>query len=119
MTKATLGAGDVQLMLDGEMVTLKPTLRAAQTISRQAGGIVAAMQAVGRFDLDVIASVVGLGLNKVKPGDLPELAEKVYATGLTEIVPAVTTYLTNLANGGRPAATSEGAEENPQKASGS
>lgn len=113
MTKATLSAGDVQLMLDGEMVTLKPTLRAAQTISRQAGGIVAALQAVGRFDLDVVTQVVGLGLNKVKPGDLPELTEQIYSTGLTEVVPAVTTFLTNLANGGRPAPKTD-TEENPQ-----
>lgn len=114
MSNPSLGAGDVNLMLDGEMVTLRPTLRAAQTISRQAGGIVAAMQAVGRFELDTITQVVALGLNKVKPGDLPEVAEKVYRTGLTDVVPAVTTFLTNLANGGRPAATSE--SENPQTA---
>ena len=110
----TIGAGDVNLMLDGEQVTLRPTLRAAQTISRQSGGIVAAMQAVARFDFDTVTQVIALGLNKVKPGDLPEVAEKVYRTGLTDVVPAVTIYLTNLANGGRPAATSE--SENPQSA---
>lgn len=112
MGKATIGAGDVNVMLDGEMVTLKPSLRAAQTISRQAGGIVACMQAVGRFDLDVIALVVAQGLGKVKSAEVNEVAEAVWRTGLTDIVPKVTEFLTVLANGGRPASAGD---ENPPK----
>ena len=111
MSKATLGAGDVQITLAGEAATLRPNLRAAQTISRSAGGIVGAMQSVGKFDLDVIASVVALGLGKVKPADLNEVAEQCYATGLADLVPKVTEYLTILANGGRP--VTAGGDENP------
>ena len=112
MTKATLGAGDVSVLLDGEMVTLRPTLRAAQTISRQAGGIVTCMQTVGKFDFDTIVMVVAQGIRKVKPNEITEVAEQVYRTGLTDLVPKLIEYLTNLANGGRPATAGD---ENPPK----
>jgi adenylosuccinate lyase len=107
-----IGAGDVTITLSGNQVTLRPTLRAAQTISRQAGGIVGAMQAVGKFDFDVIANVVALGIGKTRPEEIQQVAEQVYETGLTDLVPHVTTYLTNLANGGRAMAKAGG--ENPQ-----
>lgn len=113
MTNASIGAGNVDIVLDGETVTLRPTLRAAQTISKQSGGIIAAVQAVGRFDLEVITSVVALGLNKTTPRDVQDLAEKVYATGISDLVEPVTTYLANLANGGRPV-TAKAGDENPQ-----
>lgn len=112
MTDATIGAGNVDIMLDGEAVTLRPTLRAAQTISKSAGGIVSAVQAVGRFDFDTIVSVIALGLNKTTPRDQQDIAEKVYATGLNELVEPVTNYLAILANGGRPVV--KAADENPR-----
>ena len=62
MAKATIGAGDVTIILDGEPVTLKPSLRAMQTISRQAGGVIGAMQGVGRFDFDTIVLVIAQGM---------------------------------------------------------
>lgn len=102
MSKATLGAGNVDITLDGETVTLRPTLRAAQTISKQSGGIMSAVQAVGRFDLEVMTSVIALGLNVTTPREISDLAEKVWSTGMADLVEPVTRYLTILANGGRP-----------------
>ncbi len=107
-----IGAGNVNITLNGVEVTLRPSLKAAQTISRQSGGIVAAMQAVGKFDFDVIANVVALGLGKTRTEEVQEVAEQVYSTGLTDLVPSVTVYLTNLANGGR--STGKAGGENPQ-----
>ena len=40
------------ITLDGETVTLRPTLGAAQAISRREGGIMNTVQAIARFDLD-------------------------------------------------------------------
>lgn len=111
-SKATIGAGDVSIILDGDPATLKPSLRAAQTISRQAGGIIGAMQAVGRFELDTISLVIALGLGRVKPNEVNDVAEQVYRTGLTDLVPKVTEFLTIIANGGRPVS---GGDENPPK----
>lgn len=113
MSKASIGAGNVTITLDDEQVTLRPTLRACQTISKQAGGIMSAVQAVGRFDLEVMTSVIALGLDIRKPAELNALAEKVYQSGMAELVEPVTQFLSILANGGRPVAGGEG-EADPQ-----
>jgi len=102
MTSASLGAGNVTITLDGDEVTLRPSLKAAQTISKQAGGIIAAIHAVGRFDFETIVSVVALGLGVSQAKEVQSLAEKVYSTGITDLVEPVTKYLTIIANGGRP-----------------
>lgn len=97
----SLGAGDVEITLEGEKATLRPTLRAAQAISKQSGGIIAAVNAVGRFDLETMTAVIALGLNVTSPNALNALAEKIYTTGMADLVEPVTTYLTVLANGGK------------------
>ena len=95
------GNRNVEISLDGEKVALKPSLNACQTISRQSGGISAAVAAVGKFDLDVIVSVVTLGLGAT--GDAAKaIPDKVWRTGLADLVGPVTKYLMVIANGGRP-----------------
>lgn len=101
MSNATLGAGNVAITINGEAMTLRPNLKAAQTISRQAGGILGAIQSVGKFELDVIVNVIALGTG-TPPKDAEPLAEKVYQNGLSDLVAPVTEYLAVLANGGRP-----------------
>lgn len=102
MTSASLGAGNVPITLDGEEAVLRPSLKAAQTISKQSGGIIAAVQAVGRFDFETIVAVIALGLGVSQAREVQTLAEKVYSTGLTDLVEPVTKFLTIIANGGRP-----------------
>ena len=96
MTKAKLGAGNIDIELDGETVTLRPNLKA-----RQKGGIMAAVDAVGKFDFDTMVNVIvlGLGVDGKEARDIPE---KVYSTGMADLVAPVINYLTILANGGRP-----------------
>jgi hypothetical protein len=114
-SKAQIGAGIVSIELDGDDVVLRPSLQAAQTISRQSGGISAAVAAVGRFDFDVIVSVVTLGLG-VTGKDAKAIPEKVWRTGLTDLVGPVTKFLTIIANGGRPIDGDGGEEDgDPQK----
>jgi len=116
MTKAKLGAGNVEIEIGGNTFVLKPNLKAAQTISRQTGGIRAALTAVSSFDLDTITTVIALGLNwdSKAAAALPEM---VYETGVGSLVAPVTKYLVILANGGRPVGDDEGGEgdENPPK----
>ena len=99
MAKASLGAGNVPITLAGEVVVLRPTLKAAQTLSRRSDGLIGAIERVSRFDLDTVVAVVALGL------DVPEkdVAEKVWSAGVNELAPAAIKYLGILANGGRPA----------------
>lgn len=107
MNEPKLGGGNVTIRLDGEEVILKPSLQAAQTISRQAGGLAGAMQAVLKLDLDVVTTVVGLGLGyggtKKPPQDL---AEKIWRSGLTDasegaLASGCILFLRVLANGGQ------------------
>jgi hypothetical protein len=111
----SIGAGNVELTLDGQTVTLRPTLRAAQTLSKQSGGLMSAVQAVARLELEVITSVIAMGLNITTPREINDLAEKVWSTGVVDLVEPVTKYLTILANGGRSVEAIGGSGEgNPQ-----
>lgn len=110
----SIGAGNVDLVLDGQTVTLRPTLRAAQMLSKQSGGLMSAVQAVARLDIEVVTSVIAMGLNITRPNDINDLAEKVWSTGVVELVEPVTKFLTILANGGRSVeATGGSGEPNP------
>lgn len=114
MTKASLGAGNIEIELDGETVVLRPNLKAAQNISRSKGGIMAAVEAVGKFDLDTMVNVIALGLG-AEGKEARDLADKVYSTGMADLVSPVINYLTILANGGRPMQASGGeVDEDPQ-----
>jgi hypothetical protein len=97
-----LGAGDVSITLDGEEKVLRPTLRAAQSISRQSGGIAAAIEAIGKVDFDALVSVIALGLGIQDHRETKDLAERVWRTGMTELSGPAIRYLAILANGGRP-----------------
>ena len=113
-SKSSLGAGNVEIELDGETAILRPSLKTCQTISRQSGGISSAVAAVGRFDFDIIVSVVTLGLG-VKDEEAKSIPEKVWRTGLTDLVGPVTKFLTIIANGGRPVDENGGEEgEDPR-----
>ena len=113
MPKAQLGAGNVSIELDGETVVLRPSLRAAQTISRQAGGIIGAVQALRTLDLDALTGIIAAGLGK-EPKDI---SEAVWRTGAADLTPPATQFVMMLANGGRPADGSAGGEggADPQK----
>ncbi|ETA72341.1 MULTISPECIES: hypothetical protein [Mesorhizobium] len=113
MSKPALGAGNVEIELDGETVVLRPSLMAAQAISRQSGGISSAVRSVGNYDFDVIVSVVTLGLGATGQ-EAKAIPEKVWRTGLTDLIGPVSTYLTIIANGGRPMSGGEEAAD-PQK----
>lgn len=106
MAKTSLGAGNVEIKLDGETAVLRPSLGAAQAISRRDGGIMAMVNAITRFDLDALSFVVAQGLGK----EQKEVTEKVWRTGISTLAPAAIKYCTILANGGRPADDSEGGE---------
>ena len=101
MAKPSLGAGNVDIELDGETYTLRPTLKAAQNISRAKGGIMAAVDAVGKFDFDTMVSVIALGIG-AEGKEARDLPDKVWSTGMADLTGPVITYLSILANGGRP-----------------
>jgi hypothetical protein len=97
VSEARLGIGNVDLKLDGEDVTLRPSLKAAQAISRQSGGIRGALKAIAELDFDTITYIIAVGLGK-KPSDIEDA---VYRTGLPDLVDPVNTFVAVIASGGR------------------
>lgn len=118
--KTRMGAGDVVITLGGVDYTLRPTLNAAQIISRQSGGIRGAIDSILRMDMDVIAKVVTLGLGPQQAKNIKNLAEAIWEAGLTDdtgaIIAKCVEYLHVLANGGRPVSQEARDDtENPQE----
>jgi hypothetical protein len=105
-----LGAGNVEIVLDGEKLILKPSLKAALALSSQPGAIAGVVQAVSDFNLQAMATVVSLASGN----DAEEAAEAIFATGMVDLAPPIVRFLTMLANGGRPVAGGSG-KENPPK----
>lgn len=111
-SKAALGAGNVEIILDGEKVRLKPSLKTALTLSAQPGAITGVVQAVSDFNLPMMAMVVSLASGK----DAEDMAEAIYRSGMVDLSAPIVRFLTMLANGGKPVSGGSG-EENPLKAS--
>lgn len=103
----TLGIGNVDIVLGDETITLKPTLRAAQQLSRQAGGLTEAIARVGKLDVDTIVSTIALGANKTDAKAVDDIANRAWSQGIATLVEPVVRYLVILANGGKPPAGEE------------
>ena len=115
MTGYAPGAGDVRITLGGVEYVLRPTLSAALTVSRLAGGIRGAITRANDLDLDIIVSVIRAGVAPADLQRLRNLEEVVWSEGLLdrrgELVLAVVDYLMNLTRGGRPADASDAAPD--------
>jgi hypothetical protein len=104
--KPHLGAGDVPIVIDGDEYVLRPSLRAAQQISRKEGGIVGAINRVLQMDIDTVTQIVivGIGLTEIGAKKL-NLHERLWQAGMTDdsgrICDLCVKYLRILANGGR------------------
>lgn len=101
MSKPEPGAGDVEIVLEGETFKLTPTLQASTFLSRQGGGLVGMVQRLSQMEMDAVVMVVaqGLGLSGQVSKDLPG---KIYRTGLAELSGPCITFCNHLMNGGRP-----------------
>jgi hypothetical protein len=90
MAKAELGAGDVDIDLDGKTVTLRYTLAADQALSRAFDGALAAAKSVQNFNIDAIVGVIAIGSGMKQSEILPI----VWRIGKGEFVAPLLTYLT-------------------------
>ncbi len=98
-------SGDVEIKLNGNVVTLRPSLAAAKRVNSSGGfsHVVGRLQAA---DLDFYILVVAAGLGKKNS----EVEMDVYKTGMPALGMEVVKFVNILANGGKPyeAETSEG-----------
>lgn len=97
-------SGHVEIVLDGEKVTLAPTLFAATHICKHFGGFQAALSKVSAFDLESYAAVVRAGLGYKTDKEAFGLLDKVFASGVLNLFTPLSDYLMILANGGKPLA---------------
>jgi hypothetical protein len=102
--KPQIGAGDVEIELDGETVTLQCTLGAAMALTRAPGGIYgtgSVAERLLRCDIDTMCMVIRAGLG-LGPSAVKDLPEKVFRTGLITMRGSLAIYIGRVANGGRP-----------------
>ncbi|YBV97384.1 hypothetical protein M1D80_11010 [Phyllobacteriaceae bacterium JZ32] len=92
------GAGDVPIILAGRKGRLRPTLRAAMVLAQHEGGFDALLAAVHRYDVEVIAEIVALGLDRT---DMDRIIEEIWATGLHPLIRPLRRYLVVVHSGGQ------------------
>ena len=90
--------GIVEIELDGEILELRPTLRAFQKIQNRFGGLSQAVQGLSGLNIDNVAAVVaaGAGINGTK--DTEKLKENIFAAGVVNVIGKTSEYLALLMN---------------------
>lgn len=105
-----LHEGEVEIVVDGETLTLRPTLGAASRISNLFGGYRNAMDRVVAMDLAAVTRIIVAGAD-VKDEAAKGFDEKVYRTGLLVLTVPVGIFVGILTNGGRAPKTDDGKGE--------
>jgi hypothetical protein len=95
VNKVTRGMVDVEL--DGEVITMSPTLGALTKIERRFGSVRQAAEAVANMQHAAICDIItfGAGLDKASQKELPEA---VFQAGLVNVAGAAGEYLAKLLN---------------------
>lgn len=104
---ASLGAGNVDITILDNTYTLKPTLLAAKTISKELGGGLGAINAISRFESEAITKIISVGLGLTANGEKKFAEEKgleaaVYETGYMELAAPCLQFVNSILNGGKP-----------------
>ena len=106
-----INAGEIDVVLNDDRLVLKPTIRAATTISRQFNGFAEARRMLVAENFDSVVSVLRLGLNlsdndargRGLPPNHQSIEDRVYQNGITaELLIPLIKYVAVLGNGGRP-----------------
>lgn len=111
-----LDDGAVEIMLDGEMRLLQPTIAAGRVVSRHFGGFQKALTAPHNMDLDACTFIIaaGLGVKRDDKEAMEKVADQVFTTGLLSLSDKVTVFVATLMNGGKTIrADDEGAGSKP------
>ncbi|BBK31517.1 hypothetical protein EDC65_0320 [Stella humosa] len=99
----TAGTDAIVVTLDGAQHVLHPSLTAALAISRAFGGLVAAREAILRFDLDAIETVILVGMATPAEGRLRGMESAIYRSGFNaDLIGPLVEFIGALMNGGRP-----------------
>ncbi len=101
-SNGSLDAGEVVISLNGEDITLRPTINAARMVSRQYAGYAKARQLIVDENLDAVVFVIRVG-SGMNDKDIKKLEERVWKNGLDiDLLIPLIKYIAILGNGGRP-----------------
>jgi hypothetical protein len=102
-----LNAGEVEIVLNDETRTLKPTIRAITGLSRQYGGLMKAVGLLRDGDIDAAANVISWGLG-LTDKDARKMPEEVAKNGISDgLIVSLINFVGILSNGGKPMKESE------------
>lgn len=101
MSQPEIGAGDIEIELDGNILYLKPTLSACQRISAMRGGLNASIEKCLQMDFDAICQVISAGLD-LNPTQSKMIPEAVFKAGLYDVSAKAIEFISVVGNGGRP-----------------
>ena len=91
--------GEVEIGIDGESVTLRPSLGAAMALNQEFGSFGGLLSELEAYNLGAAIKVVK------RAGEFHD-EERIFKTGLVEITPSLIRFVIMLANGGKPLAES-------------
>jgi hypothetical protein len=103
-----------EIELDGEKVQLELSSKALEALSAY-GGVLPTMQALTRYDIGAYVAVIRAGTKKGFafvanfPGQNDKLLDKVFQTGVLNLIDPLIEYCDRLTNAGKP--TKKPAEE--------
>ena len=102
MAMSRITAGEVEVSVNGKDYVLKPTLRAAQLISRNFGGYAQARAQLASETLEAATYILRVG-SGLPDKELKDLDDQVWKNGMTaELILPLMRYVAVLGNGGRP-----------------
>ena len=89
--------GQVPVTIGDEEMTMKPTLKAYNSIDARFGGLRSALESCATMNISGLSFIVaaGCGIGQREAKDLPE---KIFSAGAINLLPKVTEYLMLLMN---------------------
>lgn len=101
MSEPSVGAGDVEIFLDGKAITLKPSLDACIKISKMGGpgGMNTVAQRLANLDFEMFCDVVTAAL-AVNPVQAKSVPAAVYNAGMIHLLGPLLTFVRIINHGG-------------------
>lgn len=93
----SLGHGEIEIELGGEVFELRPTLKAMKKIQSKFGGLRGAMEALGQLNVEHISAIIAAGTNAA-PREIPDIEQAIFDHGIAQATEQVVPFVTKLMN---------------------
>lgn len=103
----------IDIELNGDIHTLRPSLKAASAVCRQYGGYMGAIQAIAASDLNAYLFIAKQAIS-TKNINSNDLDEAIYAAGISNLIEPFLRYIRILQNGGKEPVDEDDADESDE-----